>query len=79
MNNQVTSISEDFTNSITTKVICDIDDLKKGDIAYVSPDRIAKKGDIVLCGKNKNEWRLSMFENQADIIGTVSGRYRSVA
>lgn len=77
MNNQPAKSYEDFINTIQVKVTRDVEDLKKGDIAYISPYRTAKKGDIVLCGKTKEELLLSIFDNQTDIIGTVTGRYRT--
>ena len=79
MNNQPTKSHEDFINTIQVKVTRDVEDLKKGDIAYISPCRAAKKGDVVLCGTTKEELLLSIFSNQANIIGTVTGRYRTVA
>jgi hypothetical protein len=78
MNNQPAKSYEDFTNTIQVKVTRDIEDLKMGGVAYISPNRAAKQGDIVLCGTTKAELLLSVFNNQNDIIGTVTGRYRSV-
>jgi hypothetical protein len=78
MNNQPAKSYEDFTNTIQVKVTRDIEDLKMGDVAYISPNRAAKQGDIVLYGTTKAELLLSVFNNQNDIIGTVTGRYRSV-
>ena len=38
-------------NMICKTVTNDIDDLKSGDIAYISTTRQPKDGDIVLCGQ----------------------------